>query len=73
MKSKFVRNIRKLNLLMEKFICLMILNIIVFFIYCAALPYKVSHSNKKDTNMNILTITDPKGSKKIYFMCVLLM
>lgn len=52
----------------------MILNIIMLFRYCAALPYKVSHSNNnKNTNMNILTITDPKGSKKIYFMCVLLM
>lgn len=45
----------------------------MFFGYCAVLQYKVSHSNKKETNMNILTITDPKGSKKINFMSVLLM
>lgn len=32
----------------------MILNIIMFFGYCAVLQYKVSHSNKKETNMNIL-------------------
>lgn len=52
----------------------MILNIIImFFRYCAALHIRLVTATKRYKHEHCLTITDPQGSKKIYFMCVLLM